>query len=147
MNETSCKLMHNPDPHNSTFHCATCSCFLSLPRLLRAVEHTKMTFLHLQRSRWARQMVYHYEILYFHVLLSRVSCYFHSTIRVRGTENICYLFLIVLNILVIPNAGIFFFDTRKEKKKKCQVSLETRICQFNFKTSLSYYSCKKEHDK
>ena len=26
MNETSCKLMHHPNPHSSTFHCATCSC-------------------------------------------------------------------------------------------------------------------------
>lgn len=112
MNETSCKLMHHSDPHSLTFDCATCSCFPP-PRPLRAVERTKTTFLHLQTSGWARQMVYHYEILYFHVLLSRVSCYFHCTARVRGIENISYLCLIVLNILVIPNVGIFFLTQGK----------------------------------
>lgn len=58
MNETSCKLMHHSDPHSLTFDCATCSCFPP-PRPLRAVERTKTTFLHLQTSGWARQMVYH----------------------------------------------------------------------------------------
>lgn len=88
-------------------------------------------------------MVYHYEILYFHVLLSRVSCYFHCTARVRGIENISYLCLIVLNILVIPNVGIFFLTQGKNSKKIMYVSLETQMCQFNFKISFSYYSCKR----
>lgn len=78
-------------------------------------------------------MVYHYEILYFHVLLSRVSCYFHSTIRVRGTENICYLFLIVLNILVIPNAGIFFLTQGKKKRKNVRSVLRLEFASLTLK--------------